>query len=210
MSKYQYSESDIYLPGTDIPRNRLNITDPDTLRALEAELLQQAYVLFAQDLDPSVRFDENYFKALHRQTFSTLYDWAGEYRRLDLIKGNSVFCRAEYLAKQSQHLFNDLEKEQFLKQTHREDPTEFAARLAYYQCELIALHPFLELNGRTIRLFIDLIAMYNGYAPIDYSAFVQLEHKNQPNAYIQASIECVQHANAELLRHMIEQGLTSP
>lgn len=101
MSKYQFSESDIYLPGTDIPRNRMGITDADTLRALEAELLRQAYMLFAQDLDHCVRFDDSYFKALHRQTFGALYDWAGEYRRLDMIKGNSLFCRAEHLARES-------------------------------------------------------------------------------------------------------------
>ena len=31
MSKYQFQESDIYLPGTDIPRNRLGITEADLL-----------------------------------------------------------------------------------------------------------------------------------------------------------------------------------
>jgi REP element-mobilizing transposase RayT len=31
MSKYQFRESDIYLPGTDIPRNRLEMEDPDLL-----------------------------------------------------------------------------------------------------------------------------------------------------------------------------------
>ena len=29
MSKYQFAESDIYLPGTDIPRNHLGIETPD-------------------------------------------------------------------------------------------------------------------------------------------------------------------------------------
>ena len=66
MSKYQFTESDIYLPGTDIPKNRLGIETPDLLHEVEETLLQQAYTRFITELDPSVHFDENYFKALHR------------------------------------------------------------------------------------------------------------------------------------------------
>ncbi len=62
MSKYQFNESDIYLSGTDIPRNQLGITDPDLLHEVERTLLQQAYRLFIADLDLSVRFDKDYFK----------------------------------------------------------------------------------------------------------------------------------------------------
>jgi len=32
VSKYQFTESDIYLPGTDIPKNRLGIEAPDTAK----------------------------------------------------------------------------------------------------------------------------------------------------------------------------------
>ena len=77
MSKYQFAESDIYLPGTDIPKNRLGIETPDLLHEVEATLLQQAYTSFITELDSSVCFDENYFKALHRDTYATLYEWAG-------------------------------------------------------------------------------------------------------------------------------------
>lgn len=59
--------------------------------------------------------------------------------------------------------------------------------LAHYQSELIALHPFYELNGRITRLFFDLIAVYNGYEPIDYSAALA-EGSSGLNAYIEASI----------------------
>lgn len=66
MSKYQFTESDIYLPGTDIPRNRLGIESPELLHEIEATLLQQAYTHFIAELSPSVRFDEEFFKSLHR------------------------------------------------------------------------------------------------------------------------------------------------
>ncbi len=60
MSKYQFTESDIYLPGTDIPKNRLGIETPDLLHEIEGTLLQQAYTRFITELDSSVRFDEKY------------------------------------------------------------------------------------------------------------------------------------------------------
>ena len=84
MSKYQFTESDIYLPGTDIPKNRLGIETPDLLHEVEGTLLQQAYTRFITELSPSVRFDEDYFKSLHRDTYESLYEWAGLYRTVDM------------------------------------------------------------------------------------------------------------------------------
>jgi cell filamentation protein len=46
VSKYQFNASDIYLPGTDIPKNRLGITEPDLLHQIEETLLQQTYQTF--------------------------------------------------------------------------------------------------------------------------------------------------------------------
>lgn len=206
MSKYQFSESEIYLPGTDIPRNRLGIDAPDLLHEVEARLLQQAYSQFINALDSSVRFDEDYFKSLHRNTFETLYEWAGLYRSVDMSKGGSLFCRAAYLQQESQRIFHELEQEKFHKQAADWTPDALAERLAYYQSEFIALHPFYELNGRITRLFFDLIAIFNGYAPIDYSRALA-EGPSGLNAYIEASILCVQRADNSKLRQIIRQGL---
>jgi cell filamentation protein len=71
-----------------------------------------------------------------------LYDWAGEYRGVDMSKGGSLFCRAAYLASESRRLFAALEQEDFLKQAADWPMERFADRLAHYQCELIALHRF--------------------------------------------------------------------
>jgi cell filamentation protein len=204
VSKYQFNASDIYLPGTDIPRNRLGITEPELLHEIEETLLRQAYQTFIAECESSTRFDENYFKSLHQRTFETLYDWAGVYRSVDMSKGGSLFCRAAYLEQESRRIFRQLEEDEFLKQLPNGPPEKFAERLAYYQSELIALHPFYELNGRVTRLFFDLIAVANGYAPIDYSTALS----GQPmNAYIQASIACVQHADSQALHNIILQGL---
>lgn len=204
MSKYQFPASDIYLPGTDIPRNRLGITGPEVLHQIEETLLQQAYQTFIAECESTTRFDEAYFKSLQQRTFETLYDWAGEYRTVDMSKGGSLFCRAAYLEQESRRIFRQLEEEGFLKQNHNTPTEKFAGRLAYYQSEIISLHPFYELNGRITRLFFDLVVIANGYAPIDYSKALI----GQPmNAYIQASIDCVQQADNRMLCQIILQGL---
>ena len=206
MSKYQFNASDIYLPGTDIPKNLLGITEPDLLHQIEESLLQQAYQTFIEECEPYTRFDEAYFKSLHQRTFESLYQWAGEYRSVDMSKGNSMFCRASYLAQESRRIFRQLEQDFFLHQAEDSSQEKFSERLAYYQSELIALHPFYELNGRITRLFFDLIAVANGYAPIDYSKAL-LEKTETMNAYIQASIDCVQQADSRMLQQIIFQGL---
>lgn len=206
MSKYQFTESDIYLPGTDIPKNRLGIETSDLLHEVEGTLLQQAYTRFITELDPSVRFDEEYFKALHRDTYESLYEWAGLYRSVDMSKGGSLFCRAAYLEQEAHRIFRELEQEQYLKQAANGTVGKFAERLAHYQSELIALHPFYELNGRITRLFFDLIAVYNGYEPIDYSQALE-ENPSGLNAYIDASILCVQRADSGKLEQIILRGL---
>lgn len=206
MSKYQFSESDIYLPGTGIPRNQLGIETPELLNEVEQTLLQQAYSQFIAALDSATHFDEDYFKSLHRDTFASLYAWAGLYRTVDMSKGGSLFCRAAYLEQESQRIFRELEQEQFLQQAANWEAEKFAERLAHYQSELIALHPFYELNGRITRLFFDLIAVYNGYAPIDYSNALA-QGPSGLNAYIEASILCVQRADNSKLRQIILQGL---
>jgi len=122
-----------------------------------------------------------------------------------MSKGNSMFCCANYLARESQRIFRELEQESFLKQARDITREKFAERLAYYQSELIALHPFYELNGRITRLFFDLIAVANGYAPIDYSK--ALLETTAMNTYIQASIACVQQADSRMLQQIILQGL---
>jgi cell filamentation protein len=142
VSKYQFTESDIYLPGTDIPRNRLGIEAPDLLHEVEERLLQQAYRQFIIELDTSVRFDEDCFKSLQQKTFESLYEWSGLYRTVDMSKGGSLFCRVGYIEQESRRIFRDLEQEQFLKQAAEWAPEKFAERLAHYQSELIALHPF--------------------------------------------------------------------
>jgi len=200
MSKYHFNESDIYIQGTDIPKNRLNITDSNKIHEIERRLLEQAYQVLISQLNETTQLNETYFINLHKKTFQSLYEFADIYRNVNMYKGESQFCLAQHLQSQSKRIFDELAKDQYLS-TIKEDKTLFSKKLAYYQGELIALHPFYELNGRITRLYCDILAIQNGYRPIDYSGSVDNE------AYIEASIECVQYANSDKLEAIIYKGL---
>lgn len=199
-SKYQLESSDIYLTGTDVPKNRAGITDPEPLHEAERELLQEAYVIFHNALEETTCFDEAYFVALHQRTFESLYEWAGLYRHFNMAKGESRFCQGAFIEQEAQKIFKALGEENYLRDFENRPKEDFAKRIAYYQCELIALHPFYELNGRITRLFFDMIAAYNGYAYIDYAVV-------PPQSYIEASIDCVQLADCSKLETIILKGL---
>src|SRR3990170_1606406 len=169
MSKYTQDKNYIYYDNTNIPINKLNIRDLKILEEEERKLLLKGYEYFHEKLSEETVFDENYFRELHGKTFNKLYDFAGKYRNVNISKGYSTFCQVR-----------------FLEQTTKED---FTQKLAYYMCELIALHPFLELNGRIIRLFFDMIVTYNGYEYIDYQDALKMEEGE--NKYIKASIDCM-------------------
>ena len=200
MSKYRLKHSSIYISGTDILKNKFNITDSKFIYTLEKKLLDASYNKFSTDLNPKTVLDETYFINLHKKTFESLYDFAGVYRDVNMTKGDSQFCLAQYLYSQSKRIFKELESDNYLAD-FKNDKTLFTQKLAYYQGELIALHPFYELNGRIIRLYCDMLALFNGYRAIDYSGAID------NGEYIKASIECVQYADSSLLEGIIFEGL---
>ena len=50
----------------------------------------------------------------------------------------------------------------------KESKSGLARKLAIIHCEFNAIHPFREGNGRSIRLFLDLMAVRCGFSVIDY------------------------------------------
>ena len=202
MSKYRLKESSIYIEGTDIPKNKLGIKSSKFIHTLEKKLLDNAYDKFSSELNSKTILDESYFINLHKKTFESLYEFAGIYRDVNMSKGGSQFCLAQYLHSESKRIFNELETENYLADV-KDDKALFAKKLAYYQGELIALHPFYEINGRVTRLYCDMLALFNGYKPIDYSGAID------NGAYIEASIECVQYADSSKLEGIIFVGLGS-
>jgi cell filamentation protein len=195
MSKYISKISNIYYPNTSIPKNKLNIKDEKELQKIEHILLLEAYEKFAKkhNIEPN----EEFFINLHKNTFSDLYEWAGVYRDVDMAKGNSLFCRGMYIKQEMKKLFKQLKKDNYLQNLNKE---KLIKKLAFYKCELIAIHPFYELNGRIIRLFIDILSINAGFDIIDYSTI-------DKNEYIKCAIKCVQNANSNCFEEIIRKSI---
>ncbi len=200
VSKYKLQDNKLYIKDTDVPKNKLNIEDAIQIHEIEKELLREAYLIFYAELNENTIFDEIYFIELHRRTFEALYEWAGVYRDYNMSKGESKFCQGMYVSSESKKIFSKLKKENYLKDCENISKEEFAKKLAYYKCEMNALHPFYELNGRITRLFFDMIVLFNGYKYIDYSTV-------EPRQYISAAIECVQFASSDSMEIIILNGL---
>ena len=111
MSKYRLDESPIYIEGTDVPKNKLGIADAAIIHEIENNLLFQAYEKFSSQITEKTLFDEAYFINLHKKTFESLYDFAGLYRTVNMSKGNSQFCLAQYLPSESKRIFTELKNE---------------------------------------------------------------------------------------------------
>lgn len=101
-----------------------------------------------------------------------------------------MFCPYINLDTYSNDIFTKLKNDNYLR--GYEDISkfdEFVEKLSYYMCELIVLHPFNEGNGRSIRLFFDMIVTFNGYEYIDYQQTLT------NNEYIASSIDCMCQTN---------------
>lgn len=199
-SKYKLVANNFYIENTDIPQNKHNIIDSEIIHEIEGQLLQESYLHFQNLLDKEILFDEDYFKSLHKKTFFSLYDWAGEYRSFNMAKGESRFCQGVFVENEMKVLFDKLKKDNYLKDYQNKPKEEFAKKVAYYKCELIAIHPFAELNGRTTRLFFDMISYFN------YKHFIDYSHCSRKK-YIEASIECVQYADNSKLEEILLMGM---
>lgn len=204
MSKYTHDKNYIYYKDTNIPINKLNIRNQTILEAEERKLLVKGYEYFHKTLREETVFDERYFKELHKKTFNKLYSFAGKYRTVNISKGYTTFCQVRFLEQTSMGIFNKLQNDNYLKDYSSKTKEEFARKISFYMCELTALHPFFELNGRIIRLFFDMIATYNGYEYIDYQDALKIE--SGMNKFIKASIDCMT-GNDDPMRQIILNGL---
>lgn len=54
------------------------------------------------------KMDYAYLKAIHRQLFSDLYDFAGETRKVDIAKGDSAFCYIAFIEDEQKRIFREL------------------------------------------------------------------------------------------------------
>lgn len=134
---------------------------------------------------------------IHRYFLSPLYAWAGKIRTVDISKNGMMFAPASHIASSLKSFEQDFAS---LVPQHGQSKRDVAHKLAVIHCELNAIHPFREGNGRTIRLFLDLIAWSAGFSTIDWS-------KRTQKTYIQACVDGMMQ-NYSSMERAIAAGLT--
>lgn len=170
---YDTGDDPYCYPASNLLRNLPGIRDPKALEAFEFALSQQR----ATEALPPGRFDVAHYKAFHRHLFQDVYEWAGEFRTVNMSKGKSTFCFAQFIDREMRRIFAELSGQELLRGLGR---AGFAFGAAHFLVELNAVHPFREGNGRTQLLFLRELAIAAGH-PLDFSRL-------DPAAMLEASI----------------------
>ena len=196
-SRYSLTDSEA---GIDdgVLKNKLHIKNSTELEDLETLLLSDTYAHFLALIEKrTVTFDLAFLCSIHKFFLGTLYAWAGKIRTVDLSKDGVLFAPIKFMT-QSLQSFSLVLRNHHLAPTDRKH--QVAHKLAIIHNEFNILHPFREGNGRTIRLFMDLIAVNAGYNPIDWS-------KRSHTTYIQACVKGLS-GEHEAMSNIIYAGLT--
>jgi cell filamentation protein len=126
--------SELYVyPGTTVLKNIPGIRNQENLDRLEADRVgQRSLELIECPL--SGLFDLAHLKGIHRYLFQDVYEWAEEFRTVDIAKANSYFAHVPYIESTLKDLFERLPKGQHLRGLSQE---RFANHVAAVQREFV-------------------------------------------------------------------------
>lgn len=122
---------------------------------------------------------------IHAFLFGGFYDFAGKIRTKTISKGNFTFCLAQYLDK----VLADIERM----------PEDSFDEIVDKYVEMNLAHPFMEGNGRSTRIWLDLIFKKRLGKCVDWSKIAK-------NDYFNAMI--VSHTDSAPIRALLQQALT--
>lgn len=156
--------SDPYLdPDTGTLKNKANLRDATELARFERN--ETALRMFDLRQNPvQGNFDFKHLQEIHRRVFANVYEWAGQPRGVDMVKGagehRTVFAFTDEIEIRMEAVATSLQRGNFLRNLER---NEFAQKLANTYAELNKIHPFREGNGRVTREFAAQLAKQAGY-----------------------------------------------
>ena len=137
--------------------NKLGIDNSaDLAREEERISKKKAVALFETGLLDQLEAGKfSSLKAIHKYLFEDVYDFAGEIRKVNLAKGNFRFAPLMYL-------------ETALENIDKIPQSTFEEIVEKY-VEMNIAHPFREGNGRSTRIWLDLILKNELHKVVDWS-----------------------------------------
>jgi cell filamentation protein len=155
--KYGTGKDPYCYENTDVLVNKLDIKNPTILEQAETELSNISSTSI--DFSPPP-YDFSYLQSIHQKLFSDLYLWAGQPRTIGINKGDTMFCRPEYIQHEVDKLFNTLSKAEFFINISL---STLIVKIAEFYGDLTIIHPFREGNGRSQRILFEHIIVNCGY-----------------------------------------------
>ncbi len=156
-------------PGSHggVLRNLQGITSKREMNQAEARAQLHALEYLFGEYGPRHRFTADNIRHIHRTWLSSIYEWAGNYRQVNISKGDFPFAAAN----QVPHLMDAFGRDILGRNTpcYKMTTPELVGALAVVHCELLLIHPFRDGNGRTARSLAVLMAAQAGLPPLDFS-----------------------------------------
>lgn len=148
-------------------KNLLGIKRKRDMDVAESEALQIAIDKFLTMYDRKYRFTERDIKKMHKIWLGKIYEWAGEYRQVNVSKDDFPFAAA----KQIPALMSEFGKGPLVKHTPCtfESMERIIQALAEVHVELVLIHPFREGNGRLARALVTIMAAQAGLPMLDFT-----------------------------------------
>lgn len=148
----------------DILKNLANIKNHDLLSIAEADITNLS-MLAVYNQSYKV-FDTKTLQDVHSNIFGQIYDWAGEFRTIqiakyeDVLGGDTVrYTFPKQIKKELDAVMKEVKK---LKRTDRND-SDIVFRLERIIATIWQIHPFREGNTRTCIVFAVLLAKHLGF-----------------------------------------------
>ena len=146
----------------------------------------KAYALFESSLIDNIEVGTvKGLQQIHGYLFGGLYDFAGQIRTKTISKGDFTFCLAEYLGRELQKI--------------ESMPEDTFDQIVAKYVEMNVAHPFMEGNGRSTRIWLDLILKKRLRKCVDWSLINKKE-------YLQAMQDSV--VNTAPVHRLLASALT--
>lgn len=168
--------------------NKLGITDSATLARTEEKLSKEKAVkLFEYGiLDNQKAGSFQALAEIHKYLFEDIYDFAGKIRTVNIAKGGFRFAPVMYL-------------ESSLENIEKMPQSDFDSIVEKY-VEMNIAHPFREGNGRSMRIWLDMMFRKELSMAVDWS---RIDKEDYLLAMERSPIRDIE------IKHLLKNALTA-